>query len=410
MAKSVNWRESFASTHLEFNQKSWNFGRTLFSIASLGSIAFFMVMNDFSPAFKVVYNVLWFPFFQIGLTYSCFMMGFDYYTDRPIKWKAWMKSHAGFYKTYYFWVVVAVVAGMVALGALQASGYDLSSFMAPAGADTSVVPWDSYTRDPNSWYGFLVLYAAVPLQNTYVVGTSMVTAWFWFIFFGPFFYNWMNRVKFSTCTFWMVLGLIAALFFSGWTDVFWTSPDFKANVPGYEGVGNYTTWYLIVYMLLAGFYIRKYTRVIPWRIALLWFVVIAAACIAIETALDFEGADGQLSGLYSHAPGFNNFYIGASFCSLPIMVLSWLAINFCAQWKGPGTKPGPRVAAWNRFNVYSAKYIGDLFALIGLGTKAVFGLLIMKIALGMDVRAFNAIRIQVGDGSAGRLISADSWG
>lgn len=132
----------------------------------------------------------------------------------------------------------------------------------------------------------------------------------------------MNRVKFSTCTFWMVLGLILALFFSGWTDFFWTSPDVAmAQVPGWDGIGNYTTWYLVIYMLLAGFYIRKYTRVIPWRIALLWFAIIAVVCIVLETVLDFEGADGQLHE-YTHALGFNNFFIGASFCSLPIMVLS----------------------------------------------------------------------------------------
>lgn len=53
------------------------------------------------------------------------------------------------------------------------------------------------------------------------------------------------------------------------------------------------------------------------------------------------------------------------------------------------------MAAWNRFNEYSQKYIGDLFAIIGGGTKWIFGFLILKLALGVDVQAFNAIRFQI---------------
>lgn len=155
----------------------------------MGSIAFFQFANNFSPEFKVVYNILWFPFFQLGLTYSCFMIGFDYYTDRPIKWKAWMRNHANFYKTYYFWAVVAVVCGMIGLAVLQKFNPDA---LLPLGAQVpSAVPWQGYTGVDNQapWYGFIALYSLVPIESYYVVGTSMVTAWFWFIFVGPFFYN-----------------------------------------------------------------------------------------------------------------------------------------------------------------------------------------------------------------------------
>lgn len=411
MGKKINWQAAFAPTHLQYNIKSWNLGKTLYTIASLASIAFFQFTNNFSLEFKMVLNILWFPFFQIGLTYSCFLVGFEYYTDRPIKWTAWMRMHAGFYKTYYFWAIITIACALIALGILQ-SAQDTSVLDSFKARDPGVVPWDGYSTNPNAWYGLMVLYSLVPLQNYYIVGTSMIAAWFWFIFVAPFFYNWMNRVKFSTCTFWMVVGLIIALFFSGWTDFVWTGPTeiTQSNPAAWDGIGNYTTWYLIIYMMLAGFYIRKYTRVIPWRKALLWFVIIAVVCIVLESIMDVFGAYGQLH-IYKHSEGYNNFFIGASFCSLPIMVLSWLAINVFAQWTPKHHKPpSPAIVAWNRFNDYGQKYLGDLFALIGLGTKAVFGMLILRIGLGMDIRVFNSLRLMVGDGTQGTLISTQAWG
>ncbi len=277
---------------------------------------------------------------------------------------------------------MTILIGLVSFGIIQASNAE-AAFTATSANGLFAASRFGWTADANNWYGFIFLYTLVPTQNFYVLGTIFVVTFFYFMIFAPFVFNFMNRISFGSCTaFVCALGLVAC-FLSTWSDVFFADPNLQAMHPWFGNVTLFTNWFLLSFMFVFGFYMRKYTKVIPWRIALAMFGGFCALLFAAETAMDYAYA--SLGSEVGMANGFNAYYLGGGICSLPILLLSYLFINVCASYCSAKT-PRPFVAAMNSFNESHQKYIPEQFIMVGIASRMIYGVLFLKVILGLDVR------------------------
>lgn len=400
------WMSSYAPDFKTFNKKALNMAKVILPLLSLLCISLFQFQPHYSPEFKVFLNLFWYPCFNIGLTFSGIMIGFDYYTNEQIRWKEWVANHRRFYASYYFYAVIVIIVGLIALAIVQATNpeFQKNHLVAPI-TEGNFLSQSNYgwTDNPSNWYGFLILYSLVPTQNFYVLGTVFVATLFFFILVGPFIYNWMNRISFSACTTFVCTLLVLALFLSTWSETFFFNPYFRQDLPWFNYVNLFTNWFLIAFMFILGFYIRKYMKAIPWRIATVCFVGLSIIFFVAETTLDFTLQD---FGTDLNQPNkFNTFYIGSGICSLPILLLSYLAVNVFSSYKSSKTQVSKVFVMFDYFHEHSLKLILDQFLLSGLLIRMTLGVLVYGIFLNQNIQLSTNEIVDVS-----KAVDASVWG
>ncbi|WP_033159889.1 hypothetical protein [Mycoplasmoides alvi] len=398
-----SWHDRYSCTHKKPNPIGLNFARMYLLFVSVVSIVLLQFTPNYSASFKIFLNFIWYPGLSIGLTASGFILGYDFYTDKHIFWKEWMKKQIPFYFSYYFYATLTIIIGVLTFLIIQNTHLNLSTYIAPKN-DNNFLSQINYgwTDNISNWYGFLILYTLIPMQNFYILGTIFVVTLFFFLFFAPFIFNFLNKISFSSCTTLIVIFTLIACFLSTWSDVFVANPKFREDIPEYSYINLFTNWFLIFYLFLAGFYIRKYTKVIPWKIALIIFVIFSLICFSLETWLDFWYYN--LSSINGLINGFNVFYIGANICSLPTLILSYLFLNIVSSYNSFKTKSNFLVKI-NHFNEINQKFISDQFMLVGLLTRLFIGILFFKITFNLDLSVNSNQNLLVGNS-----INKEWWG
>lgn len=396
-----NWYDSYSPLHVEPNNTSWNFGKIFLTITSLICIVTLQFQAYYSPGFKVFLNLIWYPGINIGLTTLAFGIGYDYFTPYKIRWKIWMRQHSNFYCSYYFYAFLIIVVGWISFGIASSSndaffsGTDSIGLMTNNGLANSNYGW---TNDVNLRYLFIVIYSLIPLQNFFILGTVFVVTWFFFIFFAPFIFNKMNKMNFRSNSLIIIFLLIISWFLSMWGQVFSYSGSLRGQIPWYQYMTQYSGWIIILSFFLTGFYIRKYLEIIPWKIALLAFSILALVFFGVETGLDY------------HFDNFNNFYLGAGIASAPILILSFLALNIFTGFTTKKQKKSKFVLGINQFFEYSQYYITDQFLLMGIATRMILGVLIMHYIAGVDIQIINNQNISVAPTNITNIADKNAWG
>lgn len=399
--KNHSWYDSYSSTHENPNKKALNFARIYLSLSSIISIVLLQFVPNYSESFKIFLNLFWYPSVNIGLTTSGFIIGYDFYTKYHISWKNWIKNFKEYYLSYYFYAFLIIIVGLISFAIIQNTG-NLELYKSQNSNNLLYEINYGWSNNSNNWYGFIFLYSLIPTQNFYILGTTFVVTFFFFILLAPFIFNFMNKIKYSNCTiFVFALGFISC-FLSTWSSLFNSIPQFRNNLPWFQNVNMFTNWIQISFLFIFGFYIRKYTKIIPWKIALTIFIILVISFFSIETTLDFVLKDlGKNINLPNN---FNVFYLGAGICTIPIIILSYLFLNICAQYKSY-KMPSSFVNKMNVFNEKNQKYIPDQFMLVGISTRMIYGILFLKIILNQDVYINNNETLILGE-----AINKNWWG
>ena len=393
--RNINWCDSYSNSHKHPNIVALNFSRLYLLLVSVISIVLLQFTPHYSESFKIFLNFIWFPGVNLGLTASGFILGYDFYTEYHISWKKWMREKLSFYITYYFYAICVIIVGVISLAIMQNTNFELSIYNAPL-VNNNFLSTINYgwTTNPNAWYGFIALYSLIPLSNFYIIGTLFVVTLFFFLIFAPFIFNFMNKISFSWCTTFFTIFTLIACFLSTWSDVFAVNPNFRESFSQYTYVNLFTNWFLIFYLFIAGFYIRKYTKIIPWKIALLIFLSLSLIYFSVETGLDFLFQN--LKGSNQISNEFNVFYLGTGICSLPNLVMSYLFLNIFATYRSR-KKLTYKAKKLILFAETSQKHISDQFILIGVCSRFFLGIILFKVLLNYDISSATNHTLNVGE-------------
>ncbi|WP_027119854.1 hypothetical protein [[Mycoplasma] testudinis] len=376
---------------------------TLFSVMSLSILAYKI---NYSPSIKIVLNTIIFSGINIGLPVLILALGYGYCIPEKYTWKGWMKKHMNFYRTWYFYIALVIVIGWIGIGILQSrndpllaqpftgsqllpdsnipnpqsnsSGWNLLNFGYPLNVDG--------TNNVNSWYGMITLFSIIPAQNFYLAGTTFLTTFFWFIMIAPFIWNWMNKLSFGANTTIVVSFIIGAMFFSYWGNAFQfgsseANAAASAAVPGHAYVTEFTKWMPTVTYFLLGWYLKRYVRLISWKITLGWFVGIAVGLFIAESALD-EGLKSQSNYQYFYLSAST----GAAFPNVVLAVLLFYGILALPQKKTPRLE---------RFVNFHAEHIIDEFIQTQILARMLFGVVILHFGAHLDVIFVNSDVIEI---------------
>ncbi|WP_027123848.1 hypothetical protein [Mycoplasmoides pirum] len=396
--KNINFgfQDSYTNSHLTPNLRALNFARLYLMFSNILNIVLLQFTPYYSEAFKIFLNLIVWPTTSIGLTATGFIMGYDFYTHYHISWHSWIKGKSKFYYTYFFYSFWIIIIGCISYAIFQNTNPNFLSNVCCSKLDQfNSLSQSNYgwTNNPNNWYGFLILYTLVPTQNFHTFGTIFPIIFFFFALIAPFIFNFMNKMKFSTCTTFVVILTVVAVFLSTWEDTFKANPSFKEQMPWYNYINIFTSWYLICYLFVAGFYVRKYTKVIPWKIALTIFLSICLSFFVIETTTDFL-----------IKKSFNTFYIGTGACSLHVLILNILFINICASFKSK-KEPSNFIHKINVINEKHQSFISDQIMLVGVISRMLIGLIFFKVILNFDIAFNNNQQLIVGSS-----VNKNIWG
>ncbi|WP_027119528.1 hypothetical protein [[Mycoplasma] testudinis] len=403
-------RTSTTSTDLTFcnttdiipNKTAYGLLRLIMILFSVLSIVLGNFEADYNPALKTFLNFLEFGGTSIGLSVLMITFGYSWCSlqdNQRYRWKTWMKSNLGFFKTYYFYAILMIIVAWIALGILKSrndpllfQGFVQSSGFAglsqnPAANSNGINFLNfGYPKNVNGWFGTVVLFSLIPTQNFFITGTVVLTTTFWFTFIAPFIFKWLAKASLKTNTIFLTIVIFIALFFTYWNNTFlFGGTELQNKVPGFNYVTTFTKWEPVVAHFILGFYIRKYLKLVSWKITLSWFIGLSFFFFVAETALD-QGLAASSTHLQNN---FDFFYLSANnFSSIPSLIMSVLILYaFLAL-------PQRKNSIFNNFRFqkyveFSNTLIVDQLALSSVMSRMFLGVVILHFGAGYDILFIN---------------------